>query len=160
MRPILFCNTNQAYRYVIRLVTKCLWCNIRSVLLLYSVYYKKLVGRGDVQSFFSQYYKTKNHLLRCGIFYASYTSFPLLPAKICRKRSKISLITRGKVRLFLLGDENKFWFEETRLPFAVNLHSCNSVVYVSDSSVHIVPERPHCSIKADLLFTNSLRNSI
>ena len=87
-------------------------------------------------------------------------SFPLLPAKICRKRSKISLITRRKVRLFLLGDENKFWFEETRLPFAVNLHSCNSVVYVSDSSVHIVAERPHCSIKADLLFTNSLRNSI
>lgn len=32
--------------------------------------------------------------------------------------------------------------------------------YVSESSVHIVAERPHCSIKADLLFTNSPLNSI
>ena len=87
-------------------------------------------------------------------------SFPLLPAKNCRKRSKISSITRGKVTLFWLGDENKFWFEKTKLLLVVNLHSCNSVISVSDSSVHIVAERPHCSIKADMLLTNSPLNSI
>ena len=76
-------------------------------------------------------------------------SFPLLPAQNRRERPEISSITRGKVTLFWLGDENKFGFEKTKLPLVVNLHSCNSVISVSDSSVHIVAERPHCSIKAD-----------
>ena len=62
--------------------------------------------------------------------------------------------------MFWLRDENEFWFEKTRLPFMENLHDCTSVISVSDSSVHIVAEYPHCSVKTELLFTNSLLNSI
>ena len=56
--------------------------------------------------------------------------------------------------MFWLGDENEFWFERTRLSVMVNLHGSKSVISVSDSSVHIVAEFPHCSVKTEVLFTN------
>ena len=57
--------------------------------------------------------------------------------------------------MFWLGDENEFWFEKARQPFMVNLHGSKSVISFSDSSVHIVAEFPHCSVKTEVLITNS-----
>ena len=54
-----------------------------------------------------------------------------------------------------MGDENEFWFEKTRQPFMVNLYGSKSAISVSDSSVHIVAEFPHCSVKTEVLITNS-----
>ena len=42
----------------------------------------------------------------------------------------------------------------------LNYQCCNNIISVSDSSVHIVAEFPHCSINTEVLFTNSLLNSI
>ena len=62
--------------------------------------------------------------------------------------------------MFWLGDENEFWCEKARQPFRVNLHGSKSVISFSDSSVHIVAEFPHCSVKTEVLFTNSPLHSI
>ena len=62
--------------------------------------------------------------------------------------------------MFWMGDENEFWFEKTRQPFMVNLYGSKSAISVSDSSVHIVAEFPHCSVKTEVLFANSPLHSI
>ena len=62
--------------------------------------------------------------------------------------------------MFWMGDENEFWFEKTRQHFMVNLYGSKSAISVSDSSVHIVAEFPHCSVKTEVLFTNSPLHSI
>ena len=63
--------------------------------------------------------------------------------------------------MFWLRNENEFWFEnKTPSHFSVSPQCCNSIISVSDSSVHIVAEFPHCSINTEVLFTNSLLNSI
>ena len=49
---------------------------------------------------------------------------------------------------------------ETPSHFVVNPYGCNNIISVSDSSVHIVADFPHCSIKTEVLLTNSLLNSI
>ena len=62
--------------------------------------------------------------------------------------------------MFWLGDENEFWFEKARQPFMVNLHGSKRVISLSDLSVHIVAEFPHCSVKTEVLFANSPLHSI
>ena len=62
--------------------------------------------------------------------------------------------------MFWMGNENEFWFEKTRQPFMGNLYGSKSAISVSDSSVHIVAEFPHCSVKTEVLFTNSPLHSI
>ena len=42
--------------------------------------------------------------------------------------------------------------ETSCLPFAVHLQCCNNITSVSDSSVYIVAEFPHCSIKTESAF--------
>ena len=62
----------------------------------------------------------------------------------------------------LAGKRKRVLVQKTRLlaTFVVNPQCCNNIISVSDSSVHIVAEFPHCSIKNEVLFTDSLLNSI